>query len=690
MATSRKSKNIVDARALAEELAGAMPSEAIPDDPAPDDILSQWPLADAGSWATALDALAPAMSQAQLNSALRLVLGQAGRYLEQDYSGALLRAQALMEKGADPFAKIDEESAKERWAHKRSFFGALVKDGYWAYAAKLAEDPGVREKCRQEIIHASMPHALRDEPNETEHAYRMLADGGVQGFKLGFLAGMGPNDLARGKPWFFLCDSKKTLEACIEAGADLSLTGRDMYWSGEKSFEEILCSRGGERIGNAERSGMLALIRAQGSKMDPEAGGRALEGLIASHGSWADVKKVQKAYGIHASTAKSAGGLGMLEISLAAGNWQAASELMADGADPMSISKNTGLPVIAQALWTPASSPRAKGGYFENAAARAKREAAERKVLEAIDFEWEDDSGRLLLESVEAFLKKKAPTSGPTKYAPAAMQQMIKACKLSAEAPLWRRLIDAGADMEWARLAATSRDEPWMCADGIGMLFALVRARVLGNARWADSWRASDDLERFISTIKQKKSDVAREQAKNLFSPEQWRSAWDLWGGQVCSGSRDWESLSSGFVRAMECQAELAKFSSVDAGEIFDAGVMGKIFASAWTSMCPKAHLRSATLEGAKAISLACPDHGSMIIMDVLATQTEAAMDAAAAAWGDVKSSKKFARVPIEHRLFTEPGAVGEALACHPFWRALEERVVEEACSPRAAKPRMQ
>lgn len=680
-------------------LAQAMPAELHMNCTAaePEEILSQSWAGDIQSWEVALNALAPTMSQKQLDSALRLVGSNAeSRY--SDARGALAMGQALMEKGASPFAKNKHEDPGA-WVHRRSFFGSLLSGGYWAYAAKIASEPGNREKCLAEAV-AESPEVWTGREMKLDGPGKLLARGGAPGFKLGFIMGMSPNDLVDGRPWFFLCETSEHLAACMEAGADLSLTTGENYLDGgslsgsnKRTFEELLCLGAGiNKIDSAERSSMVSMIRARGATLDQAAGRRVLEGM-APRGTWAEVKKLQKTYGLDAAKMESSNGAGMLELSLAAGNWMLARNLMAAGANPYALSKRTGLPVIAEALWTEPSKSHEASRRAEGPAALRKRKECEEAILAALDVEWRSEDGESLLTMAKNVVAKNArnkPGGRGPQLSTAGIGAMIERCKLDASDPLWRRLAQVDAPVASIRKAALLRDEPWICEDGVGLLSILLRARGGEVARSGNYQFGFDHMKQFAESLQQMDDkDNAFARAKELFSPEQWSSAWLSWSAAHAYDREQNRALEASMVFAIRGWLDLAKGANMDAGEIFDYPLMGNLVSLAWRDVSPNSDLRDAALIAAGEICRACPAHGGSILMDVLAIQKSWAMDAAMKSWDKVERDGVKIAIPEGHALFKEPGIVGEVLCCHPFWRRLEARLVSEASAPKSSGMRM-
>lgn len=673
-------------------VASAMPEALKIDRDAPEEILSRWWTSDIGSWGTALEALAPTMSQKQLDSALRSIGSNAqGRY--GDARASFMMAEALLERGADPFAKNKPEDPGST-DHRRSFFGWLIKGGYWAYAAKIASAPENRKKCFAETV-AESPKKWASLGMGPGDAGELLALGGAHGFKLGFIMGMSPNDLVAGQPWFFLCATREELAACIEAGADLSLKGEGQR-PRHHTFEESLClgmERGASSdraANNAERSAMISLIRAQGATLDKDAGRRALEGMAKSHSTWAEVKKIQKTYGIDAAKTESLDGASMLELSLSAGNWMLASNLIAAGADPHALSKRTKLPAIAAALWSEPAKAHEHSRKAEGPAAQRKRAECEAAVLAALDVDWRSEDGEPLLLAAKNFASRNKPAGRGDLMSTTGLSAMIDRCKIDAKEPLWRRLVEVDAPIASIKSAALSRAEPWMCGDGVGLLSTLLKARASEKSKRGRYEFGYDHMKLFAeSLLRWEDKDAAWNRAGELFSAEQWRSAWPAWAADYSRGRDENDALTESMIFAVKGWIGFAKTANIGAKEMFDYPLMGELVKFACMEYSATADLRDAALSVAEEICRACPSHGGSILLDVLSIQKSWAMDAAMKMWARVERQGVKIEIPAEHALFKNPGVVGEELCCHPFWRLLEARLVSEASGPRSGGPRM-
>lgn len=687
MAALKKSSKGADA---SFSLAQAMPSSGGIKAEHPSDALSRWWDSDLSEWAAALELLAPKLSQEQLDKALReMGMSASSRY--GNISSRLAMAQALIDKGASPFAKSAAEDDRYN-GHDETFFATLVKGGFWAHARLIAAVPGNKEACRAAIADAAtLRRAWSALSKASDGGYAMLADAGAEGFRLGFMAGMGPNDIAGKNPWFFSCSTAEALAQCIGAGADLSLKGAQDSAVAGKTFEESLCLglAGGALIGNDVRAQMLALLRKQGpAALDAEAGGRALAGLVKVGSRWQQVKEVQDAYGISAVELEDSDGATMLELAIGTGNWMLASNLMRAGADPGAASKRSGLPIIAQALWVEPMGLHRDGKLSEGKVAARKREEATQEVLAALDFEWRDSAGLRLLEAAHAKAAIGLAGGEPKGMISwTAANSMIGRAAIDNKAPLWRRLLDANGRLTSVEAAAKRRSEPWMCPDGEGLLSTLLTARAIELSKSSRTTGfGCDNMEEFVSVLRvADDSEWAAKRSIELFAPAQWKSAWPKWSETLLSSREaEREALVHAMREGVHGWIELARKSGVEPQDMFDFKLMGRLISGGWGEQEASA-LRELRMHIAEKICLACPGQGGWILLDILAVQSWSSMDSAMKIWLKVEAHGELLAIPSEHRLFQESGAVGEKLCNHMFWRSLEERVVSEAAAPKPA-----
>lgn len=671
-------------------MAEAMPAEVIMDRDGPDDILGRWWESNLKQWQLALDLLAPTMSQELLNRALRSV-GKSANY-RGDHSGSLRMAEELMRKGADPFAKSSAES--DRYSHHaESFFSTLVSSGYWAYAMDIASRQQDKAQCLESIASAG-PKDWSGKSKSLDKGHELLGKGGLGGFKLGFLLGLGPNDLTPTTPWFFQCKKADELAECIKAGADLSLVVNDQWSSGDKkTFEECLCSGalGFYEIKESERVAMIALIRAQGTGLDREAGRRALVGLVARGSSWSEVQKAEKAYNLSATETLANDGQSMLEISLANGNWMLAHSLVEAGADPQALGKKSGLPAMASAIWAHPHSAANMGLREEGKVAKRKRDQSTQAILGMFDFEWRSPGGLRLLEAARLWVDgagsgegmSRARVSGPS------ADEMIKRAPLDAQDPLWSRLLKADARDEKILASAMERDEPWMRQDSDGLLAMAVCAKAKAISRSSRSSGFDDSATILVEALeKMKDQELASMRTQELFAPNQWKLAWETCRERfVQAPESEREAYASSMMIALRGWLSFAEKAQLPKEEWFDYGLMGKLVSNAWDSAYTM-DFRELAFEVAMAICKACPGQGGSIMLDILARQSRSAMESAMKGWLRVEAYVGEMEIPESHKLFQDPGSVGEDLCNHQFWRLLEERLVAKAAQP-PRSPRM-
>lgn len=676
-------KKSATAESAPKPMAQAMPAKIKIEKDGPDEILSRWWESDMRQWRMALDLLLPTMTQEVLDKTLRSI-GMVCNYRE-NHSGSLRMAEELISRGANPFAKSSAEEDRYS-AHAESFFAKLVSSGYWAYATDIASRQEDKALCLESIATAG-PKDWSGNRKSLDGGHGLLATGGAAGFRLGFLLGLGPNDLAPTAPWFFQCKKADELAECIKAGADLSLKISDQWSAGDqKTFEECLCSNSiYYEIAESERAAMLSLIRAQGTSMDPEAGRRALVGLVARGSSWGEVQKAEKAYGLSATKVLSSESESMLEISLANGNWMLAHSLVEAGADPQALSDKSGLPMIASAVWAYPISQATWGQRSEGKVAQRKRDQSTKAVLEMFDFEWRSPSGLRLLEAARFWVESAGASASLNKarVSTTSANEMIKRSPIDSEAPLWRRLLDADARDESILAAAMTRDEPWMCPDGAGLLSMLVCAKAKAISRSSRTTGFEDSVERLLKDLQMMEDqELASKRTQELFAPSQWKSAWEACRESFAEAPQsEREALVSSMMVALRGWLGFADLAELPKSEWFDFQLMGALVSGAWASG-NAINFTEFAFEAAMAICKACPEQGGVVMLDILALQSRSAMECAMRGWNRVEAHVGEVAIPEGHKLFQDPGAVGEELCNHPFWRMLEERLVAKATEP--------
>lgn len=588
----------------------------------------------------------------------------------------------LVQKGADPFKA---KGSEKTYDYTPSLFETLVATGHWSYAEHLvASCPDGAKRGGEAMARTPEPYFGRSDKKAS--ATRAFMSGGARGLALAFKLGFDPNRAADDypqSPWVFECETVEQLGAFMAAGADLGVKNKN-----GATLEEAWSARAPSK----EREELLQTLRSQESRvaLDPEAAARALAGMARAGGSWAEVKKAAKANGVDPLSVKTSEGDSLFAVAAGRANWPLAAALLDHGADPQAPCSLNGLP---SAAWAILGVPgyETLTGKKPSAAALAKQEAAADKVFATLDFSWRGEDGERLMEAAtEASVKGSSRLKSKPSYPGA--RRLIALEPLDACSPLWARFIRQElAPFQVIDAAVKRPGEPWMdSAQGSLMGWLWVQDLPQGYQK-----PGNDRFQEFLRDLKyaypQKDSQTGsaerQEAHAKIFAPEQWSSALgNYWGAMRQCDTDGSEALTKRVKESMGFWAERARDAGV---EPFEFESLSKALVEPWSSRGGlSSRADDALLEFALDLSAKFPQKAGVILLDLLACQTQPAISLGYRIWSRLSALKIKVDLPGSHPLLSESGVLQPALESHAVWRQIEEELLTRQ-TQRPSGPKM-
>lgn len=173
-----------------------------------------------------------------------------------------------------------------------------------------------------------------------------------------------------------------------------------------------------------------------------------------------------------------------------------------------------------------------------------------------------------------------------------------------------------------------------------------------------------------------------------ICAPEQWEAAfsefWRQSSAQGAGSNDDYQDreLVERMAKAIGEWADCAKKWEID--DPFDFARMGRSLVAGWDIRPDGSRALRAGPAIEKLATLLCvkfPDRAGVVLLDVLAAQTESSAKVGHAIWRRALEAGAQVSLPDAHPIFEKAGGLAPELANHPIWREIEELVVAKAAS---------